>query len=258
MLVAVLAAAVAAPAAEVLRLEVDGVSREALVAPGRDAKAQASPLVFVFHGHGGGMRQVARSYELSARWPEATVVCPQGLPTPGRLTDPEGRLPGWQKEVGDQGDRDLKFFDALLARVGKDWKVDPRRVYVTGHSNGGAFSYLLCAARGEVFAAAAPSAAVWRDVPGLKPLPVLHLAGEQDQLVRYRWQELMITTLRRRNGCGAEPERRSPRLTAWPSEKGTPVLTWIHPGGHEFPREAVPDIVAFFKSQARPEKRGPQ
>ncbi len=52
-------------------------------------------------------------------WPEAIVVYMQGLNTPGALTDPDGKRPGWQKTFGDQGDRDLKFFDAVLATLRK-------------------------------------------------------------------------------------------------------------------------------------------
>lgn len=88
----------------------DRVVRQALVyAPGR-ATGGASPVVFAFHGHGGTMVQAARSFRLHTLWPEAVVVYPQGLPTVGALTDPEGKRPGWQRSPGDYGDRDLKFF----------------------------------------------------------------------------------------------------------------------------------------------------
>jgi len=56
--------------------------------------------------------------------------------------------------------------------------VDQNRVYATGYSNGGAFTYLLWAARGDRFAAFAPSAAVvGRPIARPKPKPVMHLAG---------------------------------------------------------------------------------
>ena len=103
-------------------------------------------------------------------WPEAVVVYMQGLSTPGRLTDPEGKKPGWQSAAGDQGDRDLKFFDALLATLKQEYKIDERRIYSTGHSNGGGFTYLLWSARPNMFAAVAPSAAVAaRQLKDLKP-----------------------------------------------------------------------------------------
>src|SRR5438034_8032471 len=119
---------------------VDGVAREGLVAVPAAAKTTPTPVVFVFHGHGGSMVNAARSFGIHTLWPEAIVVYLQGLNTPGRLTDPEGKLPGWQSTIGDQNDRDLKFFDAVLASLKSDYKVDERQVYSTGHSNGGGFT----------------------------------------------------------------------------------------------------------------------
>ena len=126
--------------------KVDGVAREALVYAPATAKTDPSPVVFAFHGHGGTMKYAANKFAYHKHWPEAIVVYMQGLNTPGALTDPEGKLPGWQKTFGDQGDRDLKFFDAVLATLKKDYKVDEKRIYATGHSNGGGFTYLLWAA----------------------------------------------------------------------------------------------------------------
>jgi len=60
------------------------------------------PVVLVFHGHGGTARYAARTFALHRHWPEAIVVYPQGLNTPGRRTDPEGRRPGWQHAAGEQ------------------------------------------------------------------------------------------------------------------------------------------------------------
>ena len=105
-------------------LKVDGVAREALVYAPATAKEQPAPVVFVFHGHGGTARNVVRSFAIQRHWPEAISVYMQGLNTPGRLTDPEGKRSGWQARLGDQQDRDLKFFDAVLARLKQDYKVD--------------------------------------------------------------------------------------------------------------------------------------
>ena len=228
-------------------LQVDNVAREALVYAPAAAKEKPAPLVFVFHGHGGGMLQAAHSFSMHTHWPEAISVYPQGLPTPGKLTDPEGKRAGWQNSAGDQNDRDLKFFDALLAKLKQDYKVDDTRLYSTGHSNGGAFTYLLWSERGAQFAAFAPSAAVMRKMDGLKPKPAMHLAGEKDTLVKYQWQELMMLAVRKLNGCDAAGKTRGERATLYPAKTGTPVVTYIHPGGHEFPRDAVPLVVKFFK-----------
>lgn len=234
-----------------LTLTVDKTEREALIHAPATAKAKLAPLVFVFHGHGGNLRQAALSFSMHTHWPDAITVYPQGLPTPGRLTDSEGKRAGWQHAAGDQDDRDLKFFDALLTRLKGDYKVDPRRIYSTGHSNGGAFTYLLWAGRSDHFAAFAPSAAVMRRADKLQPKPAMHLAGQQDALVKYQWQELMMRALRRRNGCDAAGQSYGPHATLYPSKAGTPVVTFIHPGGHEFPRAAVPLIVKFFQQHSQ-------
>lgn len=237
--------------------QVDGVAREALVYVPPAANTAPCPLVFAFHGHGGTMRSAARNFAYHKFWPEALVVYMQGLNTPGRLTDPEGKKPGWQKGPGDQNDRDLKFFDAVLATMRKDYRVDERRVYATGHSNGGGFTYLLWAVRGDVFAAVAPCAAAAGRLSGeniakkIEPKPVLHVAGENDPLVRFAWQKRLIDVLRKINGCEEEGEPWGPKCTCYPSRTGTPVVTYIHPGGHALPPDAPALIVKFFKQHAK-------
>src|SRR5262245_19063159 len=108
--------------------DVGGVRREALVyAPSRPTAGQV-PLVFDFHGRGGTAGHAARAHRLHEAWPEAAVVYMQGLNTPGRLTDSEGKKTGWPSGPGDQGDRDLGFFDAVLASLKKDYSVDEGRI----------------------------------------------------------------------------------------------------------------------------------
>jgi polyhydroxybutyrate depolymerase len=226
---------------------VDGVTREALVRIPA-AGTGGLPVVFAFHGHGGSMAQASRSFHLHQAWPEAIVVYPQGLPTVGALTDPKGEMAGWQSAAGGQGDRDLKFFDTMLADLRAKYHVDDQRLYATGHSNGGAFTYLLWAERGDVFAAFAPSAALLaRGFEKFKPKPVLHFASPEDPLVKFAWQARMIDYVLRLDGCGArQPDK--PGYVSYPSSKGTDVATYLHPGGHKYPAAAPDLIVKFFKA----------
>ncbi len=231
---------------------VDGVVREALVYTPANAKTVPAPVVFVFHGHGGNMNNTVRTFSIHTHWPEAIVVYPQGLKTPGRLTDPEGKKPGWQHGTGAQGDRDLKFFDAMLESLKKDYKVDDKHVFSTGHSNGGGFTYLLWAARREKFAAFAPSAAACTFLTKLKPKPVLHLAGANDPLVKFAWQKITIDGLLKLNQCGeGKPWDGAKLCTLYPSKIGVPVITFIHPGKHEFHQDEPAAIVKFFKEQTK-------
>jgi polyhydroxybutyrate depolymerase len=234
--------------------KVDGVERTGLVYVPETATTAKTPLLFAFHGHGGTARNAATRWEYHRLWPEAIVVYLQGLPTPGALTDPQGNLPGWQSKAGAEGDRDLKFFDVVLASLKKQYKVDDKRIYVTGHSNGGGFTYLLWAERGDTFAAVAPAAAFTRDVAALKPKPAMHIAGENDQLVRFPIQQRMMESVRKIDGCEAEGKAwaKSGDLvgTIYPSKTGTPFVSVIYPGPHMLPSGVPALVVKFFKEQA--------
>lgn len=240
-----------------IELEVQTTERQALVYPPVIGKKSATtkntevPLVFCFHGHGGSAQQAARSFKLHESWPEALVVYPQGLPTPGQLTDPEGKRNGWQKGPGDQEDRDLKFYDALLLELKKRYSVDPKRIFVMGHSNGGGFTYLLWATRGKGITAVAPCAAVApKIVRQLTPKPCLHLAGTNDPLVKFSWQEQMMAAVKKTNLCQAEGKNWAPGCLRYePADKteGASMIQYIHNQGHRYPDNATSLIVRFFK-----------
>lgn len=234
---------------KMMRWTVDGTTREAMVYIPPSAKTQAAPLVFMFHGHGGTMQNMFRTRGFEKLWPEAIIVCPQGLKTPGQLTDPDGSLPGWQKAAGDMNDRDIHFFDAMLQTLQQDYKVNSRRIYATGHSNGGAFTYLLWAMRGDVLAAVAPSGAAGLRLIGmLTPKPAMHIMGEADPLVKPEWQKAMCKQLLRINSCNKEGQYYDANATLYPSTTGNPVVLYVHPGGHVYPQEANAVVVKFLQS----------
>lgn len=247
----------AEPQLERRTYKVGEVERAALVYVPAKAGEQPLPLVFVFHGHGGTMRNAARTFRMHEHWPEALVVYPQGLNTPGQLTDPEGKRPGWQKEPGDQADRDLAFFDAMLAQLKEGHRIDPRRIHATGHSNGGGFTYLLWATRGEVFASFAPSAAAanktLRDAT-LTPRPLFHLAGRNDELVKFSWQALTVAAIVKAQQCGEpEPWKEHEGCTIRKAKSGAHVVTLVHEGGHRLARDAGARIAEFFRDTPQPE-----
>jgi len=237
-------------AAEPVRREwtVDSVTRQAFIVIPDKAATSPAPVVFGFHGHGGSMQNAARSFRIHHLWPEAIVVYMQGLNTPGQLTDPEGRKAGWQKQKGDQKDRDFKFFDAVLSSLKKDFLVDDKRVYSMGHSNGGSFTYLLWAERPDVFAALAPSGALsLQSRRTLKPKPMLHIAGDNDPLVKFAWQSMMIDSVKKLNQCAETGVSWEGVCTQYPSKIDAPVVTYITSGRHAFPKEAPALIVKFFQ-----------
>lgn len=244
--------AVAQPAAKQVHVKVGDITRKALVyAPPTASKTEA-PVVFAFHGHGGSAENAAKDFNYQKHWPQAITVYMQGLPIPG-TTDPAGKRAGWQHEVGELEDRDLKFFDQTLARLKKDYKVDASQIYTTGHSNGGGFTYLLWAAREDTFAAVAPSSVsiANRDVKELKPKPALHVAGEKDETAPYDKQQKLMKAIQKLNGCDSKGKPWEKQGTIYPSAGGTPFVALVHPGGHQFWEEAPKLIVRFFKEHPR-------
>jgi polyhydroxybutyrate depolymerase len=239
------------PKPQVMEWTIAGVTRKALVYIPATAKTKPTPILFTYHGHGGSMQHMYDTRGFDKLWPEAIFICPQGLKTVGKLTDPEGNLPGWLMDA-DSVNRDLKFFDAMLATLQKDYKVDTKRIYATGHSNGGGFTYLLWAMRGDVFAAVAPSASVGGKLTTmLKPKPAMHIMGDADPLVKPEWQRLTCNYLLRLNKCEKTGKKLADYVTEYPSAIGTPFVWYDHPGGHIYPQEANQVVIDFFKRYAK-------
>lgn len=225
---------------------VDGVKREAIVSASGKVDGKR-PVIFVFHGHGGNMQFTQRGYKIDNLWPEAIVVYPQGLPTPG-MTDPEGKKNGWQQRPGEQGDRDLKFVDAMLARLHKEYKVDDHRIYAMGHSNGGRFSYVLWAKRGNIFAAYAPSGSPSLGlINSFNRRSAFVVAGEKDPIVPFAGQQLSIQRLRRFLGTDTTHAKVDGFARYETAKDGTELGTYIFPGGHQYPPEAIKLAITFLK-----------
>jgi polyhydroxybutyrate depolymerase len=242
-----------------------GMAAEPVIMPwyiGRDTRAAIvyppavkdrhakSPLIFVFHGHGDNAWFATEQFPFQKLWPEAIVVFPQGIPTPS-ASDPQGERRGWQHEPGEVGDRDLKFFDAMLRTLRWQYRVDDQRIYAAGFSNGGFFDYILWAQRGDRFAAFAPCAAALRAPLQLTiPKPVFVVAGEKDDRVPFPEQRKTIDALRQVNGCpGAGQAWGDPRVQRYESPHGAPVVAFVHAGGHAVPPPITVLMTEFLKQQ---------
>ena len=228
--------------AEVMTWKIDGDTRRAIVyAPAATSAGGKAPLIFSFHGHGDNVQNFQFT-NMHRAWPEAIVVYFQGLPSR------RDGLPGWQTEKGQDADRDLKLVDAALASLREKFKVDDGRIYATGFSNGAGFTYLLWAERPVVFAAYAPVAARLRpSVLPTQPRPLFHIAGTRDGTIPFADQKDAIDTATRVDGVSGKGASCGNGCTIYGSASATPVMTWIHPGGHEYPDSTSERIAKFFR-----------
>lgn len=256
--VLVLALATAATASAqgiTMRWTVDGEHRAALVfAPAPSHVPVKRPLVFAFHGHGGNMNGIAQRMQIHTLWKEAIVVYPQGVNRPSAV-DPQGNRTGWQVEANQPniGNKDLDFFDAMLAKIRQQYVVDDTRVYAAGFSNGAAFSLLLWAERGQTLAAIAECAGrLARSEQLTLPRPLLAIAGQADPINPFAFQQQTIETARQANNATGAGQPCGQYCTEYPSTTQTPVKAFIHPGGHEYPSWASPHIVKFFILHPQP------
>jgi polyhydroxybutyrate depolymerase len=118
------------------------------------------PVLLAFHGGGGEAAGFQRYAQLDAVADREgfIVVYPNGTgPLPRRLLT-------WNSGDGccgyamQQRVDDVGFAIALIDDLARRATIDRRRIYVTGHSNGGILSHRLAAERPDVIAAAAPVA----------------------------------------------------------------------------------------------------
>jgi len=240
------------PAQTTMTWTVDTDQRQALVfAPpqGPSTNAHKFPLVFAFHGHGGTMQTAAQGMHLQTLWPQAIIVYPQGMKTPSKV-DPDGKTWGWQQRAGQQGlnDRDLKFFDAMLATLKQQFPVDDTRVYATGFSNGAVFSYLLWAERGQVLAAFGICAGALDPAEHFTlARSVVIIGGTNDPILPFPLQQQTIDLARQIDNATGPGQPCGAICTFYASTSQTPVVTRIHSGGHIYPPWAGAATVEFFK-----------
>jgi polyhydroxybutyrate depolymerase len=232
---------------------VDGTNRTGIVwTPEATAQRPANgwPVVFVFHGHGGSAQNIRRQFRIDTLWPEAIVVYLQGLPTVGQITDSQGDRTGWDSIDTSDQNRDLRFYDIVLKDLIDNQHINAKRVFSTGHSNGGGFSFTLWAHRGDTLAAIASSSSIAavKEWPLLKPKPALMSSGRNDPLVKFAWQSKMIDRLKSLNGVAPDGNAWGSDGTWYASDSGTPLATVIYDGGHAPPGDIGERIVDFFKA----------
>ncbi|MFM8695846.1 MAG: alpha/beta hydrolase family esterase, partial [Betaproteobacteria bacterium] len=169
--------------AEELRMQVGGMDRMALVVNAQPSQ-ERRPLVLVLHGGAGSaaMQRQRTGFDAVAQRDGFMVVYPQGSEfRPGMHAWNTGYL--MRRQVGTVDD--VAFLDALIDRLIDQYGADPKRVYMTGGSNGGMMTMVYATQRAERLAGIAPVIAAMFsfDVRPSRPIPILLINGALDQEV---------------------------------------------------------------------------
>ena len=102
-----------------------------------------------------------------------------------------------------------------------------------------------------MFSAYAPVAASLRpSVRSTRPQPLLHVAGKRERQVSFSNHQAAIELAVEVNG-GATTSACGDGCTVYGPDTATPVVTWIHNGGHVYPRGTSELIVDFFQDHRR-------
>lgn len=254
------------------------------VPSGYDPKKPA-PLVLVLHGYGaGGVLQNAY-FGLGAIADEMGffLVAPDGTVDSKKsrfwnavdtCCDFDGKKPD-----------DVKYLTGLVTEISTYYAIDPKRVYLLGHSNGGAMAMRLGCDVPETFAAVVDLAGpFWSDPKRCAPkapIAFRHMHGTVDETVPYAGGAITVgglvtpsartiaETFAAADGCGAPSDGPAVDLERSLAGAETKVVRWsgckggaevelysIEGAGHipkDFDPSALPrSIWAFFAAHPRP------
>ena len=138
----------------------DGRTRTYLLhIPPQYDDSKSFPLVIALHGGGGNSKNMMEKTGFNNLSDEKgfIVVYPDGV---GRF---KNRLLTWNAGYCcgyalDNNIDDVGFIRALIENLQENFNIDLKRIYITGHSNGGMMTYRLGAELSDIIAAIAPVA----------------------------------------------------------------------------------------------------
>jgi len=142
-------------------------------------------LVIALHGGGGNASQFESSSGLTAKADAAgfIVVYPEGT----------GFIRTWNAgtccgSAVTNNVNDVKFISQLIDKLVSTYKINAKKVYATGHSNGGMLCYRLACELSNKIAAIAPNASTMVVTSPCNParrVPLLHMHSTLDENIPY-------------------------------------------------------------------------
>jgi len=206
-----------------------------------DAKGMA-PVVMAFHPFGMSANYMVTRAPIGRFWPSALVIYPDGMPR-----DSASPVPSWQNRSGELGDRDLAFFDAMVAWADQHACIDRARVFVLGYSNGAGLAYLLGCERSAAVAGLAIAAGRMScRTSTAKPVVMSH--GTSDGTIPYDQAVEASKAWATANGCAAPPATGAPGCTHAQSCTAAPVSLCTYRGGHEYDASFTRTAAEFLKA----------
>jgi polyhydroxybutyrate depolymerase len=166
------------------KLTVDGRERTyTLNLPPSYYSGTSFPLIIAMHGGGGNSAQFESTTFLTdkANAAQFAVVYPNGT-AGGQLALQTWNGGGCCGNAVAANIDDVNFMRQLITQLTTTYKLDAKRVYATGHSNGGIMSYRLACELSDRIAAIAPNAAasMTPNCAPLRAVPVLHMHSKLD------------------------------------------------------------------------------
>ncbi len=156
-----------------------------IVLPSNYNEQQNFSMIIGMHGGASNAEQFESNSQLTdkANAEGFIIVYPNGT---GRLqTWNGGRCCG---SAATENVDDIKFISMLIDKLTAEYKIDPKRIYATGHSNGGIMSYRLACELSNKIAAIAPNASTMEMITPCMPsraVPILHMHSKLDENVPY-------------------------------------------------------------------------
>lgn len=210
------------------------------------------PLVVFLHGAGGtagwadgetGWSALAAAEGFALALPDA--LAPDPTAPPKFLTNPQRWNDGSPGPTGEPSAADdVGFLGAVVGDATRRAGADPRRVYLSGFSNGAGMAFRAAAGLADRVAAVAPVAGYcW--VPGharaARPVPTLYLVGAADPLVPPRGGDVRSPWLHRliRRPPVAET------LDRWAAVIGCGVPSYVESDAGGVRADVYPGPVAF-------------
>ncbi len=173
-------------------IKVDGTVRQYLeYVP--QSLGENRPLIIALHGNSGhgSYHKGQMKVESVADTAKFVTVFPNGL---DRTWD-----------IG--GNKDLNFMHALIDEMYRKYKIDRNRVYLTGWSMGGMFTYYAMMKDANTFAAYAPMSGYhfWGGkAESSRPVPILHIHGKDDDVVTVGSLQTELNKWIKRNNCNTK------------------------------------------------------